>query len=818
METQNIKFSDQSDQWTTIIDSEPDPTFSVADTTDADLGNFFSRPVKIRAFDWAVGDNLYQNFNPWDDYFGNKRVANRISNFNLLRCKLHVKFIINGNSFYYGKAIAMYEPLAGLVGQFTSNRSTVTEDLVNLSQQPHIFLDPTMSQGGSLLCPFFWYKNALEIPKAEWGNMGSLRLRSFSPLKHANGATDSLTVSVFAWAEDVSLSIPTSDDVLGLQAQAGPMDNNDEYGIISGPANVLSSIAGRLQSLPTIGPFAMATKIAADAVGGVARIFGHSKPVDICPPGRMLQNPLGNTANTNVADSSQKLSLDSKQELTIDPRVMGLSNTDEMTIRSIASRESYLTQFGWTIANNEEDLLWTSEVSPVLWAESDVGDPVSRAHHLPACAFASLPFRNWRGSIKFRFMILNSAYHKGRLAIKYDPSFFESNEYNTNYVKIVDIAKERDFTVEVGWGQALAFLNHRDVFTDPIPYGTSTRGPTATNTRNGVLEVRVVNELTTPNSTANNDIQVLVFVSAGDDFEVANPDERPFETATWFPQSGEVELASMPILDPQAGDDGHADAEGDCDMDMPMTSDATHEMASTLSLTDNTQAVYFGDPVVSFRQCLKRWNFYTSWLPSQNNDSGFLKITNSDFPFHRGNAPGAIYPIPAPGSGSWNYCNMILLTYLAPAFLARRGALRHMYTVSETFSPQGIYAVRRLAEATSVANVFQPLPNVQSPESSRLKAIMGSYGAQWSGACNTSARQNPVISAEMPFYSNVRFMPSRKPNWTTNTSFMKNHEYTAYLRVVGANKCFVYNHVSVGEDFNLGMYIGPPLLYTQASP
>jgi hypothetical protein len=51
---------------------------------------------------------------------------------------------------------------------------------------------------------------------------------------------------------------------------------------------------------------------------------------------------------------------------------------------------------------------------------------------------------------------------------------------------------------------------------------------------NGVIGVYVVNELTTPNSTIDNNIEINVFVSMGDDFEVFVPDDY-FQFFTFKP-------------------------------------------------------------------------------------------------------------------------------------------------------------------------------------------------------------------------------------------------------------------------------------------
>ena len=92
----------------------------------------------------------------------------------------------------------------------TVDRAFFIQDVVQASQRPHVYLDPTLSQGGELTLPYFWYKNYLSIPNSEWSSMGQMIIHGMQPLKHANGADDNVTISVFAWAEEMCLSVPTS--------------------------------------------------------------------------------------------------------------------------------------------------------------------------------------------------------------------------------------------------------------------------------------------------------------------------------------------------------------------------------------------------------------------------------------------------------------------------------------------------------------------------------------------------------------------------------------------------------------------------------
>jgi hypothetical protein len=851
----------------------PDVTFRNADTNDADLQNFFSRPIKVESYSWGVGQNIFEQFNPWQLFFENKRVINRISNYNLLRCKLKVKFVINGNGFYYGRAIASYTPLQNL-DVFTKDRAFFIQDVVAASQRPHIYLDPTTSQGGTLTLPFCWYENALRIPSQEWRDMGDIHIHGMQLLKHANEGTDPISISIFVWAEEVSLSIPTANEPGALAPQLGEIFHaqaGDEYGNgpISKPAGTLAKVAGALESIPPIAPFAKATQIAASAVSNVASMFGYSRPVDLADIKPYKPTYMGNMANTNVPDTSTKLSLDAKQELTIDPRTFGLGGSDEMTIKSIAMRESYLTTFNWPVSSVSEQILWNTEVSPVLWNELP-GPPDEL--HFPACCFATLPFKYWRGTIKFRFQIVASAFHKGRMKISYDPSFPLSNEYNTNYIHIIDLAKERDFTVAVGWGQERSLVTHRHPGVNAVPWSIAPLTSDPGLAANGILSVHVVNKLTVPNSTANNDIRINVFVSAGDDFEVFVPDSEDIEDFVYFaPQTepeefdsqvGEIydsELSvntalttlstalvslvlafltrlynrierhhrdiSVHILQSEREifnkqmaekDESHPDADLTKAEDEPMKMEASTEMAASMSPSDYTSCVFIGDPVTSFRQCLKRYAYHTSYFPIGAEPKVMLNLNNSNFPYYRGYAPQAVDQCAVPTyPTSYNYCHMTLLNYITPAFTCRRGGLRWKY-LREGATRDNIMIIKRNANSAGFFRDENGLSNASQTQDTRKKQAVDEFYNLWDGAHITHVANNPVLEAELPYYDNVRFTSGKIADVTSGYfpgTDMHFHLLKCTWQVAEDESPAIHSFVSVGEDFQLGFFTGAPVVW-----
>lgn len=818
---QNVKFADQMDPFSYDMPFVSDPIRAETDSNDADLGNFFSRPIKIAEQEWGTGTTLGFDFNPWTEYFTNPRVINRINNFNLLRCSLKVKIVINGNGFLYGRAIAHYLPHASL-DELSTTRFLIPEDIVQASQMPHVYLDPTTSSGGELTLPFFYYKNNMSIIMGNWAEMGQMYIRSINSLKHANGASDQVTVSVFAWAEDVKLSVLTSFPAPGLTPQSGvegedEIDKANKEGIVSGPATAVSKAAAALKSIPYLAPYATATEIGARTVAKVAKSLGYCRPPVTKDPEPYKPSATSNLALCTVPDTVQKMTIDDKQELSIDTRISGLNGTDPMNIKQIAMRESYLTTFDWAIGTSPETLLWNMRLDPVTWAEQ--GTPTS--YHFPACAIAALPFKYWTGKLRIRFQVVCSAFHKGRLKFVYDPNSLFSNEYNTNYLQIVDIADKTDFTIEIGNGQPWTLLQHADPGVDSVTNQYSTTPYISTRPDNGVLGVYVVNELTTPNSTANNDIQVNVFVSAGDDFEVFVPDDK-FQNFVFKPQSG-LETDFVPqsgALVPESFNTEEASAPYHTQVE---------KLGPEGDADDILNKVFAGEAITSFRTLLKRYNLHSVVFDingNANNSNYWYSGRTPSFPYLRGNVPGAIHQTAA--LAPYNYCNTVLLHWIVNCHAGWRGSIRWkwtprlqndtdyltMYATRADYADEGwtapsIFIAQSFSDSNVAAASVVTGRGVDNKFTNTSAATPGTKGSVY---CNGVV--NPNLEFEHPYYSYLRYSPGKEDNWTGST-VAEPIDYKICARAT--QQTSVEAHCAAGEDFQVYFFTGMPPLYYEAS-
>lgn len=795
---QNVIFADTNSDNIAAIPSFIDYTRDAQFSDDTSLQNFFSRPVKIENYTWAVNTSFFQPFNPWTLFFENKRVGNRVSNFRLARCKLHVKFVINGNPFCYGRLLASYNP-NHTFDNLTKDRAFFENDLIEASQRPSVYLNPTTNEGAEMSLPFFWFENLIDLTGSSYEDMGRITLRSFGDLKMASTSTSSVQISVFAWATDVVLSVPTQFNTGTLLPQA------DEYSLhpVSTIASNIANLAASAVRMPIIGPYARATQFGASAIASIAQLFGYSKPV-------MLDSSLiqprtkANMAVANSLDDTNKLTVDHKQEITIDPRTVGLSEIDEMTIYSIASRFSYLTRFTWTISEPTEYLLWNTIVDPCVVPRND------QENHLPSVAFVTYPFEYWRGTLRYKFDVVCTSFHKGRLKFVYDPTATAlvqmpgtvSAEYNVAFTKVVDISDTQSIIIDVPWGQPTTYGYHL-AFPNASPaFDTSRLSYTSYINMfgNGTLSVYVVNELQTPSATEGLDISILVSVAAGPDYEVACPTSKYISSMRLTPDENLVEL-------------------------LPQSQEFS---TKTIPINDATNLIHFGESIRSIRQLLKRYVF-SEYIPMSDKDPPNSIMTSFcrypmplDGGYLTGN-PTQVMPVYSTALGPYVYSANTYLNYFTHAYGGWRGSIRYLVNTADagccnvstiiSHDNSGAAPYISYTDSYTICEVCNPTP------SAALSLIYNFTQFETEGHAGLSIQNNSVNtthSVELPYYSKYRFTPAKHTTYYQPTSdpFSRNW----YFNMRGQNVPKEANaalYCAAGDDFSLHMFLGSPVQYAQ---
>ncbi len=765
-----------------------------------ELHKFLSRPVNIYSYSWPVGGGTDFVINPWYLFLNHTSIKKKVDNYYLFRGNLNIKILVNAAPFYYGCCMASYYPLTQYSNPII-NLSTGVPN-VNMSQLPRAYLYPSPSQGATMKLPFFWHKDWCNLTSAtDVQALGALYFRFLDSLKNSNGSTTGITIQVYAWLSDVELNGPT----VKLALQSGTSDEYGE-GSISKPASAVSRALGELSEVPVIGPYATAGSMIAGAAGRIASLFGFTNIPVIEDVHSFTPDPHPKFASVDIGTAIDKLTLDAKNELTIDPKCLGVDLEDELNISSFVQRESYLTTFSWTTAGVADTLLWNSRVTPSFARyTADVSQTVINA--TPVWMMQRC-FNYWKGDLEFRFKIICSQYHRGRLRFSWDPvgALATTTDSTTEvYTKIVDIADTTDVIIRIPYLSQFGWLQtNRDTTTEVF---NTTALTSSDGTDNGLLTVRILNELTAPITTA--DINILVFVRGADNLEFATP-ISPDNTSTISPYTVQTSLLSY--------DD-----------------DSTLEESIALKPSvapPETNLIYMGECIRSIRTLLRRTFFARSSFltksTSTTNQLSFHASYFSRFPPYPGFDPNGFNNATAPIAGTskpYNFTTYNYITWFTQCFKGYRGSINWKVNCNNP----NLICEQRLSRPNARVNLTRALYNsVTSGAATQIAAQRDSATNGTFFNCGTEITNYRTLSsnaASFPMYSQYKLMAGT-PDFTAIGSAVdgSDNDGCLYQQLIHNQSSVTTNsqffsgnmanfYVSAGTDFSLYFYMAAPTLY-----
>jgi hypothetical protein len=792
-----VQFTDSALGEKCVYAAPADPSFYATADETADIGRFLNRPVQIATYTWLESGFGETFFDPWTLFLSDTRVKKKIDNFMFMSMTLRVKFVINASPFYYGAMRACYQPLLDVPTTIGSNAGK----FIPCSQQPGVWILPQDQATVELELPFFYYQDWIQLTAANKVNtLGRIRLLQYTTLASANGATSNgVTISVFAWAENVKLAGPTV--ALSLQSEEiFQLQSKDEYksGPISGIASAIANAAGKLANVPTIGLYARATEIGFGAVASTARLFGYTN-VPIVDDTMPLKNmPFTGFSSAHISEPTTKLSFDPKSELTLDPRTTGLGGDDELALTNIVTKESYLDIINWTTAQAADTLLLNMPVTPSLY-QLDTFTGGAITSFTPMSHAAEL-FNNWRGDIVYRFKFICSKYHRGRVRFTWDPignivTASGLTSTNVTYTKIVDIGEETDVTIRIPYLQAKKFLETRQASTltgsafktwQLSGFSSFTTENIVPTRYNGQLTLRVLNTLSAPVDTAP--ITILMFASGAEDLQFANPISVD-SGYSYFGIQSEEKLF-------QTTDDNHA------------------------------TEICYGETIPSLRVVLRRMNLLEIFpLDSIGSTAIYNSVTFKQKRIPQ--SPGYcgtqnLYTTQAKGINvpasnfNYNFCNFTAFSWIQGPYLGNRGSVKYAFNFVGA-SPQitSNLTVNRTTDTLPAGSAFVSVPNtvfVSNAQTQSSFAIGYNNGSE--GIQLFNSQTQPGITWEAPNMINNRFALNLVSTQLGSTLDSTDRE-TYYSNIVvkpSQNQGLqaLMKFVSIGTDFNFFFYINAP--------
>lgn len=777
-------------------------------TSNTDIQNFFRRPVKIDSYTWLEADTvgIKQTIYPWHLWANTTSVKNKLNNYSWFRGDLHLKFVISASPFYYGLTKVTYLPSHVHKGE-NIVADAATRYFIPYSQRPHVDLDPHNCSPISMKLPFIWHQNFINVQSASSiTELGKLVYLIYADLNSANGAVGTgITVTTYAWCDNITLSGAS----VGFAMQSDEFTyQSDEYGegCISAPASRVASAASYFENIPIIGPFATATKIGASAVSSIAKLFGYTNVPVIEDSHPQRPEAFPKMSSSEIGFPIEKLTLDPKNELSIDPRIVGLdSGSDEMCINHIASRNSLLARCTWATTDAVDAMLFSCRVNPKLY---DADALTQSKVYLTPMSFIANMFNHWRGDIIFNIKVVSSMYHKGKLKVSFDPT--GDATYNlinqtatTNLVQtaIMDLETSRELDFLIPYQARSQFLQVRTALSEAEKGWAVNAAGTFNADRNydnGTFTIRVNNILTAP--IASSTMTILISVRAGNNFELANPTDVDITSrlSPFVPQSDEFD--SSPPKEVVLG-------------------------KKTLC-PDNQYAVHFGENIRSIRQLLRRTELHSSMTFNLPTDATHTVCQPYFRFFKMPTSPGfqtdGLYnanQIVGAGTSKYNYCEYTALAYFSQAFLCYRGSINWTFNCNNPTYPVKSIRVNKL-NTNTLAIGYGTSKYVCTYPGSASYNTMKDCAAGLAGSALTNGETNAGLNVQVPNYTMSKFQYSNPANANKGTQVDGSLYDCCELKLTykreaaaAASEILVDIYVSAGTDFSVYFFLNVPTFY-----
>lgn len=808
------------DSSTGIIDDRQYHMSEIATSSESgntDLAKFLSRPTLIDTRNWTTSSligPLGANIEPWFLFLNNSVISNKLKNYAFLRAKLCVKIVVNATPFHFGLLRAAYEPNVNANNTGDRNSKIRTNPVSNLpyivplSQLPGTWIYPADNSGGEIHVPFFRYNNWLPLTSAAAAKtMGAIYFHIVAPLLIASSSgSPSITIDTFAWLEDVQLSGSTTE--LTLQAK-------DEYdGVISKAASAVAEVTSHLDKVPYIGKFARATTIGATAMAEVASIFGFTNVPVIDDVHAYVPTPTPHLASSEISTPIQKLSLDPKQELSIDPSMHGLPSDDEMCIKKIIEKPSVLATSGWSTTDPVGTVLFNANVSPMLFSSIEIDDAgttlrSTRVYHTPM-SYVGMMFRQWRGDIIFEFDVICTKFHKGRLKIAWDPlgsGGTAALPENTVYTTILDIGQNNKATIRVPFHQAYEFLHTRGIDRENWTPGNAL--PSDPKRDNGLLIMSVLTPIMSPVTPQN--IVIMISVRAADNLEFANPTsslggDQNSQPPSFFAVQGKDVIDIEPDMI-TFGDDG--------------------------SKHDHRYGLNIGERIVSLRTVLHRMSIYDTGFSLKTSATKFAQFNKSytKLPPMYGYDPNGLSTatkiLAGVGNANFNFTPTHPITYVAMLYGAFRGSVNYVANASLDLYPYvGDIRVQRIVNGTQASarqGIITSNLSSGATASSTASFFMNNVGPRafaTGGAAFTNSQTNGALAWNYPHMSISNFYYTDPTYSNTGNSVDESNTECTLLQVLlkqqttqtSTDLLTVTTYAGSGPDFTCLWFLCCPTL------
>lgn len=493
--TQTERAAPKQTNWTSLVSND----------TSSSMDNLVNRWFRIGSYDWSTQHQRNQTLLtlalPRDAVLINSNLCNQP---NCIPFGIHrywrgdmvIKIQVNCNKFQIGQLQVCwyYHPKAD--ASFPSKANIYTR-----SGAHHTIITAAPNNEVEMIIPFKSYKAMLHTKKNTEDSkeypldLGSIFVTVLSPLKVTGETSPKCNFTVFVKFINSNFTGMIAGNV------DRPAFRDDENHL-----DYQMDLAG------------MALPLVEKLLVGSSNDNNRDNPPVNAPPNYVVPSSSHSwSIGTNLAEPLNNLRLSgTAQTKHPDP------NENEMSIDYIKRKFMINDIFQWSQQRNSGDILFQLPVNPIppkdrLTAVTAAGSNMLKSYQLTPIGFLSSLHQYWRGSIEFRFDIVASQFHSGKLLMAYIPGIAEG--------ATVTLAQARASP------HVVVTLDNAMSYTWTVPYVADVpwwprryAGESKTNNTSSPskLFVFVLNELVLAESVPDS-LDIIVYMRGGQDMEFAIP-------------------------------------------------------------------------------------------------------------------------------------------------------------------------------------------------------------------------------------------------------------------------------------------------------
>jgi hypothetical protein len=570
------------------IQKPSDWTMEASESRVHEIKNILQRPVEIAdgLFDSSFAGVTYTF--PEDLINASANLKAKLDYFEFFRADIHVKIVFNATPFQQGKYWVFFSPYDSVSGR--GNTGTIQ----NATGYPGVEIDIANGSPVELKIPYCAPLSHYRLTNGE-GQMGELKIVEITNLASGT-AGDSAAFTVFAWFENIELTMPTR-----LQAQMDESEQQTEKSSIRALTdNIGAAAIAVTDAIPPLRVLTEPLGWVTRAVSGALSAFGYNKPTSEhanCPytnlPGK------GYTAMDGL-DLSSKLAAAPDNSLVTKEGIFS-SSMDEMDLDFVKAKSCVVSRLNnWDTTQAKGTIIkrWINSPGAVeTYTIDEPFDPTTLNY------LASM-FKYWRGGMKYRISVVKTAFHTGRLRISYVPASSgtippnpDNLEFCHNWILDLSQSSELEFTVpyvnNIPWCQVEMQGNNNLVSQGVIPAST------------GYLVIEVLTPLRAASTSVAQSVNIVIWHSGGKDFELAVPEfSRAYVSDGNLPfASEELEEEDFPRLEAQIFNETEAAiAHKEQEVDSSVSFFGAPSKGFTLP-----EELTIGEKITSLRQLIKRF-------------------------------------------------------------------------------------------------------------------------------------------------------------------------------------------------------------------